>query len=228
MRWRRGHVLVQATRHGEPVEVEAARAVVTLPLGVMQLSPRSVHAVRFDPPLTRKEPALHRIGFGPVIKAHLKFRHPFWEELDKGRYRDGAFFLAPEASFPTFWSMLPWRTSTLVAWSAGRNATRLSGRGAGELIVEVMASLRLIFGRRIDYRQMLQHFDLHDWRQDDFACGAYSYLLAKGRGARRRLAEPIEKTLYFAGEATDYEGEAATVGGALTSGRRAAREILVG
>jgi len=35
-------------------------------------------------------------------------------------------------------------------------------------------------------------------------------------------------TLYFAGEATDTEGEAGTVAGALQSGLRAARELLQG
>jgi monoamine oxidase len=40
------------------------------------------------------------------------------------------------------------------------------------------------------------------------------------------LARPLEDTLFFAGEACDTEGEAATVGGALQSGTRAARQVL--
>jgi hypothetical protein len=40
------------------------------------------------------------------------------------------------------------------------------------------------------------------------------------------LARPIEKTLFFAGEATDTEGQASTLAGALASGERAAREVL--
>jgi monoamine oxidase len=43
--------------------------------------------------------------------------------------------------------------------------------------------------------------------------------------ARRQLAAPLQETLFFAGEATDTEGEAATVTGALQSGLRAAREV---
>jgi predicted flavoprotein YhiN len=42
------------------------------------------------------------------------------------------------------------------------------------------------------------------------------------------LARSLQSTLYFAGEACDIEGEAGTVGGALASGRRAAREVLEG
>jgi monoamine oxidase len=47
-----------------------------------------------------------------------------------------------------------------------------------------------------------------------------------GSVARRSLALPIDDTLFFAGEATDLEGEATTVTGALQSGIRAAREVL--
>ena len=40
------------------------------------------------------------------------------------------------------------------------------------------------------------------------------------------ILQIVTKTLHFAGEACDVSGEAGTVGGALASGRRAAREIL--
>jgi hypothetical protein len=48
-----------------------------------------------------------------------------------------------------------------------------------------------------------------------------------GLEAARVLAEPIEKTLFFAGEATDFAGHFGTVHGAISSGVRAAMEILV-
>ena len=47
-----------------------------------------------------------------------------------------------------------------------------------------------------------------------------------GGRARKALAAPLKDTLYFAGEAADFEGEAGTVAGALHSGTRAAREVL--
>ena len=40
------------------------------------------------------------------------------------------------------------------------------------------------------------------------------------------LAQPLDDTLFFAGEATDTEGEASTVAGALQSGMRAAKEVM--
>jgi monoamine oxidase len=67
---------------------------------------------------------------------------------------------------------------------------------------------------------------VHHWQQDPFARGAYSYVAVGGHGARRALAEPLDDTLFFAGEAADHEGEHGTVAGALRSGERAARQAL--
>jgi uncharacterized protein with NAD-binding domain and iron-sulfur cluster len=40
------------------------------------------------------------------------------------------------------------------------------------------------------------------------------------------LAEPISDTLFFAGEATNTEGNAGTMHGAIQTGYRAAEEVL--
>ena len=69
---------------------------------------------------------------------------------------------------------------------------------------------------------------LHNWQADPLAGGAYSYVLVGGMGAQRLLAQPLAGTLFFAGEASEYEGHHATVHGAIASGRRAAREVLGG
>ena len=86
-------------------------------------------------------------------------------------------------------------------------------------------SLRELFGRR-NYSSLLEGVFWHDWQRDPFSCGAYSYVVAQGTGARRSLARPMQDTLFFAGEACDTHGEAATVGGALRSGIGAARAVL--
>jgi monoamine oxidase len=224
--WRKGRVTLDVQRHGEPVRLEAERAIVTLPLGVLQLPPASSHSVRFTPELSSKRTALMQLAAGPVIKVMLRFARPFWAEIEHGRYREAGFFFAPQAPFPTFWTSLPLRTSMLVAWSAGPNATRLADKDRDQVIACVFESLRALFGRGVNYASLVESVCWHDWQRDPFACGAYSYLLANGAGARRSLATPVENTLFFAGEASDTEDEAATVGGALQSGRRAAREVL--
>jgi flavin-dependent amine oxidoreductase len=52
-------------------------------------------------------------------------------------------------------------------------------------------------------------------------------LVAIGRlSAQEDLARPVERTLFFAGEATNSDGHHGTVHGAIATGRRAAREVL--
>ena len=66
----------------------------------------------------------------------------------------------------------------------------------------------------------------HNWHTDPFARGAYSYVRVGGMDAVRALAAPVAATLFFAGEATNADGQTGTVHGAIATGRRAAREIL--
>ena len=89
--------------------------------------------------------------------------------------------------------------------------------------MQAMKSLKSVFGGRMG---RLEAAFVHDWQQDPYACGAYSYVTVGGEGARKALAAPLRDTLFFAGEATDYRGEHGTVAGALRSGTRAAREAM--
>ena len=116
-------------------------------------------------------------------------------------------------------------TSAVAWWAGGPGAGRLAGRSDDEILASVQDSLRTVFGR-LRFSTMLDYVRWHDWQRDSFACGAYSYVLAGGARARRALARPLRDTLYFAGEACDVDGEAATVGGALQSGTHAAHQIL--
>ena len=222
--WRRGHVTVEATRHGQPRSVQAKRAIITLPIGVLQLAAHAPGAVRILPN-PRKEQALAGLAPGPVIKVVMHFRRPFWEEIDDGRYRDGSFFRAPGAPFPTFWAPVPLRGSLMNAWAAGPNAKRLAGLNEAELACAALDSLQSMFGRKARVHALLERAYMHDWQADPFSLGAYSYVLAGGTTARKSLAAPVQNTLFFAGEATDME-ETGTVAGALQSGTSAARKVL--
>jgi monoamine oxidase len=224
--WQRGAVRAVAAWQAERVEVAARCAIITLPVGVLQSPPEIPDAIRFDPPLRRKRRALSGLAMGPVIKAVLSFREPFWEQIDRGAQRDTAFFFVPDAVFPTFWTTLPVRSTNLVAWAGGSKAIPLSGRGESAITRAALDSLDAIFGGRIDSRRYLRASYVHDWQADPYARGGYSYVVAGGSGARARLAKPLDDTLFFAGEATDTMGEYATVMGALRSGQRAAREVM--
>jgi monoamine oxidase len=227
VRWQRGQVKVLFTRHGEPMEVTARQAIVTLPLGVMQLPPLAPGSVLFSPALPRKQLPLSRLIMAPVIKLALCFSRPFWTEIEDRRHRDVAFFFAQGAPFPTFWSTLPVRSSVLYAWSGGPNAARIVARTTDEVLRPALASLGQIFGKDRNYRRMLEGVYWHDWQNDPYSSGAYSYAGVGGGTARKPLAQPVEQTLFFAGEALDEE-EPSAVGGALNTGRKAAEQILAG
>jgi monoamine oxidase len=226
VRWQKGGVEVEGVRLGESFRVRARRAIVTLPLGVLQLAPGTPGAVRFDPALAGKEKALRQLASGPVLKVVLRFAEPFWERAARCGCRDAAFFHVPDEAFPTFWTALPVRVPMLVAWAGGPKAARLAGTGRDEVVKAAISSLRSAFGAGLARRSRLESASLHDWQQDPFARGAYSYVAAGGGAARRALAKPLLGTLFFAGEATDHRGEAGTVAGALQSGRAAARAAL--
>ena len=109
----------------------------------------------------------------------------------------------------------------LIGWAGGPKAERLGRLSEPKLIQEALSGVRGLFGKVPPVHAVL----VHDWRRDPFAHGAYSYVLVGGRGARETLASPIADTLFFAGEATDAD-DSGTVGGALASGERAARQVL--
>ena len=226
VRWRRGEVEVEGTALGKTFRAMARRAIITLPLGVLRLPSRAPGAVRFTPPLKEKRAALDGLISGAVIKVALLFRTAFWEELDRARYRGVSFFHSPQAAFPTFWTALPERAPLLIAWAGGPKAARLSGAATPDIVRQAVGSLESVFGGSTGIEERLAAAWVHDWQQDPYAHGAYSYVAVGGHGARRALAEPLRDTLFFAGEAVDLEGEHTTVAGALQSGARAAREVL--
>jgi monoamine oxidase len=225
VRWKRGSVEIDATFLDQPFSVKAACAIVTLPLGVLQASAGAAGAVRFVPALDAKRKALEGLAFGPVLKLSLRFRHAFWEQLDGGRYEGAAFFHSATTAFPTFWTSLPLRAPLLTAWIGGPKAARLSMSETPDIVRQALESLSTVFGGRAYSEFQLEAAYLHNWQTDPFALGAYSYIAVGGEDARGLLATPLEDTLFFAGEATDTEDEAATVTGALQSGERAAREV---
>jgi monoamine oxidase len=219
--WRPGAVVVAAqSGGGRPIEpFRAPRAIVTLPLGVLQAPAGEPGHVRFEPALPEKERALERLDMGQVVKIMLRFRERFWEA------RLG-FLFARGAPIPTWWTAYPALAPVLTGWAGGSAAIRLP-EGHEQVIDVAVPALAGALGmepRRL--HALLEGWHMHDWRADPFARGAYSYVVAGGIDAPAALARPEAGTLFFAGEATDSTGRTGTVDGAIASGRRAAREVL--
>jgi monoamine oxidase len=206
LRWSRRSVQIEGTFRGERWSAWAPRAVLTLPIGVLP-------SLR----IREKNRALAKLASGPVIRVAMAFREAFWEKQHPGV----AFFHSPDAPFPTFWTPLPMHAPLITAWAGGPKAARLTGSSPEKLLRSALESVRSVL-KEIDEPTA---FLVHDWQADPYARGGYSYVKVGGTGAREELAAPLKETLYFAGEATDVE-QSGTVGGALASGIRVAREIL--
>lgn len=221
--WNEKGVIVVGTRFDERLEVRAKAAVVTLPIGVL----RERKVLRFDPELPKeKRDAIDAILPGPVTKMVLRFRTPFWERAEGGRFRDASFFQVPHGAFQAFWTMLPQRSTQLVGWAGGTAGDKVCKSTAHDCFLLAIDQLKRLFPE-IDVRAEVQNAFHHDWQCDPYARGAYSYLRVDGGNAREVLAQPLSDSMFFAGEATASPAESGTVSGALDSGHRAAREVLV-
>ncbi len=216
--WRRGTVSVRVRSalddHRETLR--AGRAVITVPLGVLQAG-----AIRFDPEPTHILEAARALEFGQAVRVTLRFDRAFWE--DEERFAGASFIFSDEPVFPTWWTTQPVAAPVITGWSAGPKADPLLGKSKTEVIRAALDSLGRILGIPLG---RVENAWFHDWHADALARGAYSYVPAGALPARRRLSEPVEDTLYFAGEATDLLGYGGTVHGAIASGNRAAGQIL--
>jgi len=230
VRWQPNEIrITTASSRGSLDSARFSRALITLPLGVLQAK-----SVRFIPELTEKQTAANKLAMGQVVKIVMRFREPFWEHLKlitkDGKdhsLKDLSFIHAPDELMPTWWTLVPEQTPVLIGWTGGSRAEELLSTDEQAIRNHALKSLVTIFGveqERIE--ELLAEVYYHDWYGDPFSQGAYSYVPVGGLEAQAQLAAPIANTLFFAGEATNTEGHQGTVHGAIATGLRAAREII--
>lgn len=220
IKWRRGEVEVDARDGSGRRALCAKAAIVTLPVGVL----KAPDGVAFEPDLPAdKSSALLKIEMGHVVKVALRFRAPFWERIENGRYRGTSFFRCPSGRFPAYWTQRPQPGASIAAWAGGTKATALGGLAGADLVECALDGFAGLFGDARRAREEFVDGVMHDWSSDPFALGAYSYVAVGGSGARAALAAPIEDTIFFAGEAASSDGQGGTVNGAISTGERAAR-----
>lgn len=216
--WGTGRVELACTRDGSELAITADRAIVTVPLGVLQAG-----TIRFSPSLGDHERALSRLAMGQVVKVVICLREPVWLDLGPN---DLAFAHGDGTAFPTFWLRSRGKSTQLTAWAGGPHARALAGLSGDQLVERATDEFAVTVEepRRLIASKVLHHH-FHDYAADPFAYGAYSYTRVGGLGAAEQLAQPLRDTLFLAGEATDrdYEG---SVAGALASGKRAAQQVL--
>jgi monoamine oxidase len=213
VRWRRGKVGVLV--NGEVIAGRAA--VVTVPLGVLQ-AVNGEGAIVFEPALPKKRRAIEALRMGNIVKLTLALEEPIWPREVSG------FIHAHGAAFPTWW--IDERGLVLTGWAGAARADAFSRKSEDAILQTAIAELAEVFGvgkGRIE-RAIRQSFR-HDWRNDPLSRGAYSFVPAGESDATAELAEPVEDTLFFAGEALAPAGEQGTVHGAITSGMKAAELV---
>ncbi|HEX3905995.1 MAG TPA: NAD(P)/FAD-dependent oxidoreductase [Polyangia bacterium] len=215
--WGPGRVVVR-TSAGE--ELPVPQLIVTVPLGVLKAG-----TIDFSPRLAEKEEIIGRLEMGDAERVSLCLGSDAW--VASGSFPPGGFLMTGEPPFPAWWVSRPPPFPVVTGWSGGRNARALrqleSAARVDAAVAALAAALDADLGR---LRQDLRGGFSHDWLADPFARGAYSYAGVGGSDAGTELAVPIEGTLFFAGEATESDGQNGTVHGAIASGGRAAKQIL--
>ena len=207
VQWSKGEVTLNET-------IRARKLVVTIPIGVWKSG-----TMRFDPSLAEKERAVAKLESGHVVKMIFRFRERFWDT-------SANFVHANNRLMPTWWTAAPMRAPILTGWAGGHAADALLAEKESSRIDRALDAMATAFGqKRKKIDDLLIEMYTHDWQSDPFSRCAYSYALVGGSGAHRTLARPIDDTLFFAGEATSSD-ETGTVSGAISSGRRAAREVM--
>ena len=130
--------------------------------------------------------------------------------------------------FRTWLTTMPNKLPIITGWDPFRCAERLSGNSRTFVIDQCLRTLATLPHTGSEQlAQLLNAAYFHDWQNDPFSRGAYSYGAVGSDGAQQTLPTPVENTLFFAGEATDTTGHR-NCPWRDCSGGRAAREILLG
>jgi monoamine oxidase len=217
--WCRGSVIVTAHRV-KSIQFHAPRALITVPLGVLQAS-----RIQFEPrPAAILEQA-DRLAMGAVVRIVLVFRAKFWPE-------NLSFLFTPSELPATWWTPVPSSAPIITGWLGGPKAAALQSAAARDadrpaLLGTCLETLAKAFNRPLaELEALLSSWHTHDWQKDPYAHGAYSYVPAGALDAPERMTQPVEDSLYFAGEHTDVTGHWGTVHAALQSGTLAAERLL--
>jgi monoamine oxidase len=162
---------------------------------------------------------------GAVVRVSLCLGSEAWATQE--RLSSDGFLFSGDPPFPVWWVSNPPPFPVVTGWAAGPNARALAGLDEAQRVRMALDALTVVLGMDpIRLNQGLRGGFSHDWQTDPFSRGAYSYAAVGGSDAGEELGAPLDATLFFAGEATESDGQNATVHGAIASAQRVAREVL--
>ncbi len=184
-------------------------AILTMPLGVLKAG-----AVRFSPELPKSHVnAIAHIGMSSHAKLFLRFAKVCWPT-------DG--FLETDGLIGSWWMRSD--RPIITSLTGGNRAEKLTAMSAQEREAVALQELSAAFGSVVKQEYVATSFV--DWTSDPFSRGGYSYNTMSTGHARRALAMPLQNALFFAGEATCFDGDHGTVHGAIDSAMRCADQVL--
>ena len=216
--WKQGEVNI-TTATNETFSAE--QVVITVPAGVLQLEENEPGYIRFVPSLPQIQRAIQDIGYGNVIKILLQFSSLFWQEQ-----KDALFFFSDQ-KIATWWTQQPSPYPLLTGWIAGKKAGEFDAVTEDEMLQMALQSIANIFNKPVEeIKQLLTASSVINWQKDVYAKGAYSYNMIASEEARKILNEPIENTLFFAGEALYSGASGGTVEAALVNGLDVVKKIM--
>ncbi|HTM91804.1 MAG TPA: NAD(P)/FAD-dependent oxidoreductase [Flavisolibacter sp.] len=220
IKWRQDAVEVIAEQNS----FTSRKTLVTLSIGVLQSE-----SIRFSPAIPEKIDAVKKLGFGPVIKTVLQFDEAFWKkkEFTQRKNLERLSFIFSKAVIPTWWTCYPKNATMLTGWSGGPHAEEIKDLSNEEILQKALESLSEIFNVSANLLHLkLKAWHVANWVTDPFSCGGYSYDVVNGKESKQIIKQPIDNTIFFAGEGL-YDGpEIGTVEAALYSGRETAHRII--
>jgi monoamine oxidase len=226
VRWHEDEVCVETTQG----DVAAPRCIVALPLGVLQRVNKQ-HGLWMEP---EPEAIAHaqRLAMGDAERFTMVFRDAWWAGsplLDATQLAAMSFLFTPQRMPPVWWTAHPEVESlpAITGWVGGPKAKALRGKSAEALGVAACTVLAEVFGvAEGTIHEALVATHRHDWAEDPYARGAYSYVPAGAMDASAAMTEPEAGVIFFAGEHTDVTGHWGTVHAALRSGLRSAEQLI--
>lgn len=199
------------------------KILITVPIAVLQKG-----LIEFDPPLASHENAFRKLEVGGVVKFLVEFKDRIWDVGEGNRVRQmpELNFLFSDAPVPTWWTQRPKMYPLLTGWLAGPVLKKLPPDNESMLKLAYRSLAYCFAVDEADVRKHVKAIKVTNWESDQFALGAYTYATLHTSDALSVLSKPVEKTIYFAGEALHEGAEMGTVEAALVTGNEVTEKIM--
>lgn len=214
-------IVLTGTQQGIAFTAEVDKVIVTVPVKIIQSD-----KIQFTPALpASKLTALSHMQMDNAVQMFIEFKKNFWGST-LGFIHGGE--VTPMYYNAGLGRSVNARALSITAQGSWAETLSQAGEDAIQLVLQELDAL---YGgqatqniRRTADDKML--YVLMDWSKVTYIGGGTAYVKPSGSNEDRVvLAETINEKLFFAGEATDTQGDFYNLSGAIRSATRAAEEI---